>query len=63
VEDLLAKALYTTGAHYDPRLVAEVVSLRARVAELEGELAALRLDDKTFEEDVLTLTPEPAVMA
>ena len=59
----MAKAVYTPGAHYDPRLVAEVVSLRARVAELERELAAQRLDDKTFDDDVLTLTPEPAVMA
>jgi len=59
----MAKALYTTGAHYDPRLVAEVVSLRARVAELERELAALRLDDRAFDDDVLRLTPEPAVMA
>ena len=59
----MAKAVYTPGAHYDPRLVAEVVSLRARVAELERELAAARLADSSFDEDVLTLTPPPAVLA
>lgn len=59
----MAKAVYTPGANYDPRLVAEVVSLRARVAELERELDALRLADSSFDEDVLALTPPPAVLA
>ena len=40
----MAKAVYTPGAQYDPRLLAELVSLRARVAELERELSALRVE-------------------
>ena len=59
----MAKAVYTPGTHYDPRLVAEVVSLRARVAELEREIAALRLEHASFDEDVLTLSPPPPVLA
>jgi hypothetical protein len=59
----MAKAIYVPGVQYDPRLVAEVVSLRARVAELEQELASLRLADSSFDEDVLTLTQTPAVLA
>jgi hypothetical protein len=40
----MAKALYGHTGGLDPRLVAEVTSLRARVRELEAEVERLRAD-------------------
>ena len=59
----MAKAVYTPGAHYDPRLLAELASLRARVAELEREVSALRVEQASFEDEVLSLTSQPPVLA
>jgi hypothetical protein len=59
----MAKAVYTPGAQYDPRLLAELVSLRARVAELEREVSALRVEQASFDDEVLSLASQPAVLA
>ena len=59
----MAKAVYTPGAHYDPRLLAELASLRARVAELEREVSALRVEQASFEDEVLSLSTQPPVLA
>ena len=67
----MAKALFGhVGAANDLRLAAEVRRLRARVAELEGELALARAASEAFaasvtvEDDLSTLTldrSEPAL--
>jgi uncharacterized protein YhaN len=59
----MAKAVFTPGAHYDPRLLAELASLRARVAELEREVSALRVEQASFEDEVLSLSTQPPVLA
>jgi hypothetical protein len=59
----MAKAVYTPGAQYDPRLLAELVSLRTRVAELEREVSALRVEQAAFDDEVLSLSTQPAVLA
>lgn len=48
----MAKALYAPALRTDPRLLAELASLRARVAELQQENAALRLENEIFAADV-----------
>lgn len=48
----MAKALYAPALRNDPRLLAELASLRARVAELQQENAALRLENEVFAADV-----------
>jgi hypothetical protein len=65
MEDLMAKAVYTPGAYFDPRLMAELASLRARVAELEREVSALRVEHAAFDDEVLSLasTTAPPVLA
>lgn len=59
----MAKAVYTPGAHLDPRLMAELASLRARVAELEREVHTLRLEQAQFDDEVRSLSTPPAVLA
>ncbi|MEZ5185654.1 MAG: hypothetical protein R2720_07910 [Candidatus Nanopelagicales bacterium] len=59
----MAKAVYTPGVHFDPRLMAELVALRARVTELEREVSALRVEQASFEDEVMTLSSPPAVLA
>lgn len=59
----MAKAVYAPGAHIDPRLMAELVSLRARVVELERQVSALRVEQATFDDEVLSLASTPAVLA
>lgn len=59
----MAKAVFTPGAHLDPRLMAEVASLRARVAELEREVRALRLEQTSFDAEVRSLAETPTVLA
>ena len=48
-----------------PRLMAEVASLRARVAELEREVSALRVEHAAFDDEMLALssTTAPPVLA
>ncbi|MCU0278143.1 MAG: hypothetical protein MUE31_04550 [Candidatus Nanopelagicales bacterium] len=58
----MAKAVFTAGAHFDPRLLAELASLRARVAQLEAEVSALRIEQASFDDEVMSLS-EPAVLA
>lgn len=61
----MAKAVYASSGHTDPRLVAELLSLRARVVELEAQLRELRLENAAFEDEVRSLasTEVPAVLA
>jgi hypothetical protein len=59
----MAKAVFTPGTHYDPRLLAELASLRARVADLEREVSALRVEQASFEDEVLSLSTQPPVLA
>ncbi|HYO18355.1 MAG TPA: hypothetical protein VES02_06785 [Dermatophilaceae bacterium] len=59
----MAKAVYAPGTQMDPRMMAELVSLRARVAELEREVSALRLETTVFEDEVRALATEPTVLA
>lgn len=59
----MAKAVYTAGVHFDPRLMAELAALRARVTELEREVSALRVEQASFEDEVLSLSSTPAVLA
>ncbi len=59
----MAKAVYTPGAQYDPRLMAELVSLRARVVELERQVSALRVEQASFDDEVMSLSSPPAVLA
>lgn len=54
----MAKVVFAAGTQMDPRLMAELVALRNRVAELERENSALRLEN-----EVVTLTAEPPVLA
>ncbi|MFN8127884.1 MAG: hypothetical protein U0R28_03720 [Candidatus Nanopelagicales bacterium] len=63
VEDSMAKVVYAAGTQMDPRLMAELASLRARVAELERENSALRLENETFDDEVRSLAAEPPVLA
>lgn len=60
----MAKALFGhVGSSTDQRLAAEVRRLRARVAQLESELAAAHeslATTVTVEDDLSTLAPEPA---
>lgn len=59
----MAKVVYSPGVQMDPRLMAEVMSLRARVRELEQENAALRLENATFDDEVRSLAVETSVLA
>lgn len=59
----MAKVVYAAGNQMDPRLLAELASLRARVAELERENSALRLENEAFDDEVRTLATEPPVLA
>jgi hypothetical protein len=59
----MAKVVYAAGTQMDPRLLAELASLRARVAELERENSALRLENATFDDEVRSLAAEPPVLA
>jgi cell division protein FtsB len=59
----MAKAVFTPGVHFDPRLMAELASLRARVTELEREISALRMEQSSFEDEVLSLSAQPPVLA
>ncbi|HQR78750.1 MAG TPA: hypothetical protein PLT68_00875 [Actinomycetota bacterium] len=43
--------------------MAEVASLRARVAELEREVRALRLEQTSFDAEVRSLAETPTVLA
>ena len=63
VEDSMAKVVYAAGTQMDPRLMAELASLRARVAELERENSALPLENETFDDEVRSLAAEPPVLA
>ena len=63
VEDSMAKVVYAAGTQMDPRLMAELASLRARVAERERENSALRLENETFDDEVRSLAAEPPVLA
>ncbi len=59
----MAKALYGVHAGGDPRVVAELASLRARVRELEAEVAALRAQEQLAAEDLdLLLTTQDAAL-
>lgn len=61
----MAKALYGFHGGPDPRVQAELVMLRARVRELEAELAALRTGpvdlDPELDLDLLT-APDAALV-
>ena len=61
----MAKALYGFHGGPDPRVQAELVTLRARVRELEAELAALRTGpvdlDPQLDLDLLT-APDAALV-
>lgn len=61
----MAKALFGhVGSSTDQRLAAEVRRLRARVAQLEADLALVHESlaaTVTVEDDLSTLTPEPAL--
>ena len=59
----MAKVVYAPGVQMDPRLMAEVFSLRARVRELEQENAALRMENESFDEEVRSLAAETTVLA
>ena len=59
----MAKAVFTPGTHLDPRLMAELASLRARVAELEREVSALKVEQASFDDEVLSLSSQPPVLA
>jgi FtsZ-binding cell division protein ZapB len=59
----MAKAVFTPGVHFDPRLMAELASLRARVAELERQNSELRLEHAAFDDEVRSLAAEPPVLA
>jgi regulator of replication initiation timing len=59
----MAKVLYAAGAQMDPRLMAELASLRARVAELERQNTELRLENAAFDDEVRSLAAEPPVLA
>lgn len=48
----MAKAVYAPANRFDPVLMAEVVSLRARVAQLQRELDALRVENLTLEQEL-----------
>lgn len=58
----MAKALYGFSGGPDPRVLAELVSLRSRVRDLEAEVSALRAQHLVTEdlENLLTVTPEDA---
>lgn len=61
----MAKALYGhVGTSTDQRLSAEIRRLRARVAQLEADLALAHESlaaSVTVEDDLSTLTPEPVL--
>lgn len=59
----MAKVIYSPGAQMDPRLMAELMSLRARVRELEQENNCLRLENAAFDVEVRTLAEETTVLA
>ena len=61
----MAKALYAQNVHTDPGVMAELLSLRARVVELQRELDELRLENAAFEDEVreLSMSEAPAVLA
>lgn len=59
----MAKVVYAPGVQMDPRLMAEVQSLRARVRELEQENATLRMENAAFDDEVRSLAAETAVLA
>ncbi|MCU0301503.1 MAG: hypothetical protein MUF35_07850 [Candidatus Nanopelagicales bacterium] len=59
----MAKALYGFHGGGDPRLEAELASLRARVRELEAEVAALRAQTQMAHDDLdLLLTTQDAAL-
>jgi uncharacterized protein involved in exopolysaccharide biosynthesis len=59
----MAKALYGFHGGGDPRIGAELASLRARVRELEAELEALRAQAQIANEDLdLLLTTQDAAL-
>lgn len=60
----MAKAVFAAADRFDPRLMAELASLRARVAELQRELDALRLENAAFDDEVRSIAvAQPAVLA
>jgi regulator of replication initiation timing len=59
----MAKVVYSPGMQMDPRLMAELMSLRARVRELEQENTALRLENAAFDDEVRALAVETTVLA
>lgn len=54
----MAKVVYSPGMQMDPRLMAELMSLRARVRELEQENSALRLENAAFDDEVRALADD-----
>lgn len=65
LEEFMAKALFAAAVNTDPRMMAELFSLRARVVELERELDELRLENAAFEDEVrsLSVSEAPTVLA
>lgn len=58
----MAKALYGFSGGPDPRVLAELASLRSRVRDLEAEVSALRAQQLVTEdlENLLTASTEDA---
>jgi FtsZ-binding cell division protein ZapB len=59
----MAKVVYAPVSQMDPRLLAELMSLRVRVRELEQENNSLRLENAAFDDEVRSLTGETTVLA
>lgn len=58
----MAKALYGFSGGPDPRVLAELASLRSRVRELEAEVAALRAQLIVTEDLQSLLTTQDAAL-